>query len=387
MLLPSLFFFPLSSPSRPPPQTVVTYNILCDAYVSDRSFPPESNAAADLAWSGREPRLIAEILAMDVDLVCLQEVQREAWLGLGGECGGGGDAATPRPDALGPALRAAGYEGGWFWDTPPPPGVPRSTLKARRDGTPPVGPALLVKSSRFTVHRFAAIAFRDARAAADLTGGHAGTTALLAGCRDGAVAAVLEDKRRPGGSAALILAASTHIHWDYRTPDLKVLQTAALLDELARFGRGTTGGAASAPLPPLIIGGDFNSLPLDRASNEAPGAPSCAGQPSGAYALLSSGALGPGHPHHPARQRGGTSGVTYTTAGWGALASVRGHPAEPAYTTRTTQFEGTLDYVFVSPGDWRVVGVLEDPPPGDAPAPSQAWPSDHFAVGAVVERR
>lgn len=401
-----------------PPPPVITYNILCDAYTTDRSFPPATNPAAHLAWAGREPRLVEELAGYGADLLFLQEVQEDAW----GE--GEGEQAA-RTDALGPALRAHGYEGAWFWSVPPPPGVAVSSLKPRK-GPPRVGPALLARSARFQVLALAALPFRDARCAPGLAGGHAPTAALLAGGRDGAVAALLADRV----SGARLLAASAHVNWDYRTPDLKVLQVAALLDELRRFGESAAGGGGAAggtPPPtlplPLILGGDFNSLPVERAANAAPGAPSCDGVPSGAYALLTRGRLDPGHPHHPARQRGGSPGVTFTTAGWGPLASARAAAAEdgaePALTTRTTEFEGTLDYIFVSPAHWRVAGVLEDPwPAGEAaaagggggagvsggeagappqapppplaafpPTPNLAWPSDHLAVGAVVEPR
>ena len=162
-------------------------------------------------------------------------------------------------------MRAQGYEGTWFWS------APGASLKPRR-GAPRVGPALLVRSARFRVRARAAIAFRHARCAADLSGGHEPTAALLAGCRDGAVAVFLEDKT----TGATLLAASVHVNWDYRTPDLKVLQVAALMAELRAFWEGAVGGGSGASgLPPLILGGDFNSLPLDRPSNEAPGAPSC----------------------------------------------------------------------------------------------------------------
>lgn len=404
-----------------PTISAVTYNILCEAYVTDRSFPPDTNPKAHLAWEGREGKLLEELGAYAADLLFLQEVQAEAW-------GEGGDGGS-RPGALCPALRAQGYEGTWFWS------APGASLKPRR-GAPRVGPALLVRSARFRVRARAAIAFRHARCAADLSGGHEPTAALLAGCRDGAVAVFLEDKT----TGATLLAASVHVNWDYRTPDLKVLQVAALMAELRAFWVGAVGGGSGASgLPPLILGGDFNSLPLDRPSNEAPGAPSCGGLPSGAYELLTTGRLAPGHPHHPARQRGGAAGVTFSTAGWGALASARAvaggraaapaactrprgaacgqvGAAEPALTTRTTQFEGTLDYIFVSPAHWRVTGVLEDPwvdekemdekesgegedeggtasashPPTPSlaafpPTPNQAWPSDHLAVGAILE--
>jgi CCR4-NOT transcription complex subunit 6 len=356
---------------------VVTYNILADAYAPATSFP--DTPEAHLAWESRQPRIIAELVAYGADILCLQEVQAQVWEESE-------DAAS-----LIPALRKAGFDGCWFWAELPS----DTSLKPRRkDKTPLVGPALLWKAGRFTDTRTHAIAFRDAWCAEVLTGGHEATATLLAGCRDGAVAALLDD----AATGTRVLACSAHINWDYRTPDLKVLQAAALCDELARL-------AGAPPLPPLILGGDFNSPAIDPPTNVEPGAPSCAGQPAGAALLLSTGTCPPGHPHHPARQRGGPA-VPLTTGEWGPLLSVRAAAGgEPALTTRRPTFEATLDYVFVSPSAWRVRAVMVDPwwgdgaraaghpcppapPPDDfPPMPNADWPSDHLAVGADLELR
>jgi CCR4-NOT transcription complex subunit 6 len=370
---------------------VVSYNILAEAYAPTSSFP--DTHADHLAWAARSPRLLAEILAYGADVLCLQEVQEEVW-------------ESEDASSLIPSLRAAGYEGAWFW------GEGGTSIKPK---PPLVGPALLWRTARFAAVTTAAIAFRDAACADALAGGHDGTAALLAGSRDGAVAALL---RQVGGDEAAdpttptILAVSAHLNWDPRTPDLKVLQAAALCDELARLGGG---GETESPLPPLVLGGDLNSPALDSADNAAPGAPSCEGEPAGAVVLLSTGACPPGHPHHPARQRGGVP-APLTTGPWGPLTSVRAAAGgEPSLTTRRSAgFEATLDYIFVSAQHWRVRAVLADPwweeagqgeggggggrgdlapnPPPPAPPaesfsalPNADWPSDHLAVGAVLE--
>jgi endonuclease/exonuclease/phosphatase family metal-dependent hydrolase len=169
------------------------------------------------------------------------------------------------------------------------------------------------------------------------------------------------------------------------------------------------GGRGGGALPPLILGGDLNSPAVDSAANAAPGAPACDGEPAGAVVLLADGACPPGHPHHPARQRGGPA-LPLTTGPWGRLTSVRSAAGgEPALTTRRSGFEATLDYIFVSGGgDWRVRAVLADPwwggegegesasslpgpPPPPPPIeefgtlPNAVWPSDHLAVGADLE--
>eukprot|EP00913_Durusdinium_trenchii_P012084 g11349.t1 len=79
--------------------------------------------------------------------------------------------------------------------------------------------------------------------------------------------------------------ATSHLYWDPRFPDLKLLQAFLLDQELSDF----TGG--------LILAGDLNSTPLldGRSSGE--------GVLSGVYQLLTQGDVEVLHPHHPVQMR------------------------------------------------------------------------------------
>lgn len=67
----------------------------------------------------------------------------------------------------------------------------------------------------------------------------------------------------------------------------------------------------------------------------------------------------------------------------------RDREGEPVITTKTTAFQGTLDYIFVSP----LVGVVSvlDMPYGHvdefAPIPDARHPSDHIAMVAKLTLR
>eukprot|EP00955_Chlamydomonas_euryale_P047442 353688-Chlamydomonas_euryale.AAC.3 len=90
---------------------------------------------------------------------------------------------------------------------------------------------------------------------------------------------------------------------------------------------------------------------------------------AGVYTLLASGALPPTHPEHPFTRRGGAVGegaafakVPLTTAGLSlvsAHAAALGH--EPPLTTKTATFAGCLDFVWASAAHWRVCRVLAMP--------------------------
>ena len=60
---------------------------------------------------------------------------------------------------------------------------------------------------------------------------------------------------------------------------------------------------------------------------------------------------------------------------------------EMAYTTKTGNFCGTIDYIFTSPGV-AVVDALQLPQDENMPEkgiPNGVWPSDHFSLCALLK--
>jgi len=347
----------------PSPSTslrVVTLNTLAPRWATPTAFPGADPAA--LVWDGprgRRARLIEEVDRHGADVLCLQEV----------------DPATlaDPDDPLAAALAAAGYTGAHFAEE-----------GAKRASAARPGPALLWRAALFDVvagprrARLGRTPFADA-----LPRRHASTRALR-GTRDGAVVAGLRHR----GSGALVVAASAHLFWDPRAADVKALQAASLASVLADAAARLEAEQGATGVVTVVCGGDFNALPVETAANTPPGCPCCAGRPSGVYELLATGELAPGHPHHPARFRGGAP-VPLTDAGLGLLSARAAAGGEPPATTRTAQFVGVLDYVWVSRrGRLRAVGWLEDPAPAadafDA-LPDAVHPSDHVAVGVVLK--
>jgi CCR4-NOT transcription complex subunit 6 len=338
---------------------VATYNILAAEWATPAAFPGVD--AAHLAWGGeggRGARVAAELDAVGADVVCLQEVGPA-------EFDGGPVCAS---------LRDRGYVG-WHYGRCRAPGGDEPAFPKTRAGP---GPALFVRAARFDAAPGAGVSIRFAKSALATEGvdGCGASVKLLKRRGDGAVAATVVDRL----TAHTLLLASTHLFWDPYWADVKALQAAALAGELAR--EAASGGAVA-----VVVGADLNSLSVECASNTPSGAPCAAGLPSGAYALLTTGTLPAGHPHHPARRRGGAP-TPLTDASLG-LASMRAVATgeEPPLTTRTAAFAGVLDYVLASAATIEPLGWLEDPAPAAAAfgeLPDAVYPSDHVLVGVVL---
>ncbi|KAI8474955.1 MAG: hypothetical protein J3K34DRAFT_489391 [Monoraphidium minutum] len=376
----------------------VTYNILADKWSQSQGYcPPEH-----LAWSSRWPRIQAELAAYDADVMFLQA-------GDAGVTAGDEVEAPVFEQQLRPWLDPT--YGSLFNPRRLPPG----------SHGPEEGVTLLWKRAAFDLLGFHAFRFADAAAdllppggAAAAGGASAPLLRTLARREEGAVAALLRHR----ASGAALVAASTHLFWDPHFPDVKLVQAAALCRGVAAFVEGALGPGAAGRVP-VIIGGDFNSLPAKWASDPFDTVPPGGCLVSGVYQLLVSGAVGPSHQDHPshrarARSRPGTvqedaappqpaaaaagggggggrspspgrrqaasPGAGAGTGAAGQLGSgalgattfdtsglrmdsmhAQALGREPPLTTRTSTFEGVLDYIFLSRGHFRVLATLEMP--------------------------
>lgn len=159
-----------------------------------------------------------------------------------------------------------------------------------------------------------------------------------------AVIAMLEHRR----TGARQLVANVHIHWDPEFRDVKLIQTAMLMEQVGtladRFARlppriSTAPRYTTGADIPTLVCGDFNSVPS-----------------SGVYDYLSSGALPPTHEdfntHHygPYTEHGVRHGLQ--------LKSAYAHLGELPFTNYTPGFKGVIDYIFYSTNALAVTGLL-----------------------------
>ncbi|PNW74930.1 hypothetical protein CHLRE_12g504000v5 [Chlamydomonas reinhardtii] len=245
--------------------------------------------------------------------------------------------------------------------------------------------------------------------------------------QEGAILALLRHR----ASKRQLLAACTHLFWNPAFADVKAFQATVLCSEMAGFLTRHVGPDAPSSVP-VVLGGDFNSVACKRVPDVFDPKLPRDGQASGVYALLTRGSLPPSHPDHPAsRRRPGEAanadfkGQPLTTSGIQLASSyVVAHGMDPPLTTRTNNFAGCLDYIFVSPRHFDVLRTLELPyehssgeeaPRGDPgrggagggkgeaagtypgvrdpmdvpfpPIPNEVFPSDHLSLAVVLGLR
>eukprot|EP00929_Paragymnodinium_shiwhaense_P122819 TRINITY_DN9597_c0_g1_i1.p1 TRINITY_DN9597_c0_g1~~TRINITY_DN9597_c0_g1_i1.p1 ORF type:complete len:561 (+),score=111.84 TRINITY_DN9597_c0_g1_i1:108-1790(+) len=178
------------------------------------------------------------------------------------------------------------------------------------------------------------------------------------------VAVKLSSKDRIG-AASPVVVATYHMPCAYFAPPVMVIHAALAAQYAFRFAAGD----------PVVLAGDFNFKP-----GAAP------------YQLLTAGSLPANHRAHPG------AAPAYWHQDWRLERGLQKLKSayeslgrEPQFTNYawvrddTDPFVGTLDYIFVST-DVNVVDVgrLPDRRECPSPLPTQAQPSDHLMVSAVL---
>jgi len=222
-----------------------------------------------------------------------------------------------------------------------------------------------------------------------------------------AVVCLMESKE----TGTRFIIANAHIHWDPAYRDVKLVQVALLVDEIEKiannfakypprlpttpasapesaessaFANGTADSPSSpaAALPPssstrpppvysdgtkipLIICGDFNSIPV-----------------SGVYEFLSNGTLPANHPDFMSHKYG-----KYTSEGLRhrlGLKDAYAGTGELQLTNYTPSFQGVIDYVWYSTANLAVNALLSGVDKGYLEKvvgfPNAHFPSDHVCV-------
>lgn len=168
--------------------------------------------------------------------------------------------------------------------------------------------------------------------------------------------------RSPRQSTQLCVA-NTHLYSNHRHPDVKMWQSCVLMRELEQFVLQRDVG--------LVVCGDFNSEPH-----------------SAVYEYMVEGSI-----NNPRPELDNLDGVpilpeTHNISHSIELASVMqtATGSEPAFTNFTAQFRGCLDYIYYTPGRFRVMAVSAVPDASELQAdsgaglPSATYPSDHVML-------
>eukprot|EP01062_Namystynia_karyoxenos_P036439 TRINITY_DN26543_c0_g1_i1.p1 TRINITY_DN26543_c0_g1~~TRINITY_DN26543_c0_g1_i1.p1 ORF type:complete len:435 (+),score=117.71 TRINITY_DN26543_c0_g1_i1:75-1307(+) len=372
---------------------VLQYNMLSQRHCERDNFAAFANEftgvpAACLSWAARCALLKEELLGSGADVLLLQEAE----------------VASGWSADLYPELQRGGYS---------------ATLDASEGGAVPV---VCWREAELELAAVRHLRFAEA-AAAEPPEGRLLPPAAAAGTllQDlarlsrgaGATLALLRRRAPPGGAAVV---CSAHLSWDFAHQDIKTAQAAMLCSALQGLAAEHQ-GAGEAPLP-VILGGDFNSIPADGESRffkafagvrpAVPGRESFGGEwrrhggerCAGVYRLLAGGELPPAHPEHPA--------AAGRCPALGALSHAlrlrsayrEGRGRDPESTNRCGAgpwWSGCLDYIWTGSaggGPAEPPAVLEllelpyDTIQGGAarfgPIPNAGYPSDHLALGATL---
>lgn len=327
-----------------------------------------------LAWQNRRTVILDEITHHDTDIVCLQELDREAYDEyFRGNLSRSGYqsyyAQRGRADTAGD--RATKIDGcGTFWKDKKYIALDKQSLHLGRKAVERPG----VKASADMVNR---VFMKD----------HIATVVLL--------------ENRMTGSRMIVV--NTHVFWDPAYKDVKLIQVAVLLEEVSRLSKlyaqkapctnkklwsftDADDEAPSAPAQepgpslsyelgsqiPMVICGDFNS-----------------GYDSTVWRLMTQRRLQPDHPdftgynYNYFTQEGMEHPFTIKSAYGDTREAVKN---SLQFTNYTPGFSDVLDYIWYSSNTLRVTGLLgkidEDYLSKVPGFPNAHFPSDHLALVA-----
>lgn len=353
--------------------SVLTYNTLCKKYATPQQYGYTPSKA--LAWEHRREALMAEIKHYDSDVICLQEIDQENYHNYFKTNLGDVDYKS----VFYPKGRAHG--------------MPEEEAKAV-DGC-----ATFVKGSKYIlldkeVIRFGQTAVHrpDAKGQDDIYN--------RLWQKDNIAVIVFVENRKSGDR---LIIANAHVHWDPAYKDVKLIQSAILMEEITKLADKWSKTPAltdkkAIPVPgsteppvkpkpsihyargadlPLIICGDFNSVPH-----------------STVYDIFAHGKLIESHPDLGNRLYGNLSkqGMTHPFALKSAYDSI----GELSFTNYTPDYKEVIDYIWYSSNCLQVSSLLGDVDkeylkrvPG---FPNWHFPSDHiplvsnFAVKAKKQK-
>ena len=159
------------------------------------------------------------------------------------------------------------------------------------------------------------------------------------------------------------IVANAHLHWDPEFKDVKLVQTAVLLEDIAKLAKEWSSKEGGDGRIPTFICGDFNSTP-----------------DSGVYELMSNGFVPHNHSDFMNYQYG-----PFTEEGLShSLQLQSAYTKELEFTNWTPTFKGIIDYIWYSSHSVNVVGVLggidKDYIGKTVGFPNWHHPSDHIPI-------
>ncbi|RUS89094.1 hypothetical protein EGW08_003157, partial [Elysia chlorotica] len=359
----------IGGPDKDVPSAVFTtmcYNVLCDKLCTKTMYGYCPTWA--LSWDYRKKGIMRDIIRGNADLITLQEVETEQYHSL-----------------FYPELAQQGYDGIF---------LPKSrvrTMNLDKEKKAVDGCAIFFRKSKFEKVNEYHVEFNQLATREGASNTDTDMINRVSTKDNIAIVAVLRTKPgayenspvpAPKGLSQLLMVSTAHIHWDPALPDVKLVQTMMLVEELQKFVReASMQFRPNAPPPsmdagdmcnsmPLILCGDFNSLP-----------------DSGVYEYLSKGRLDTLHQDFEGqnyqvfmKDRHDNGVISHNFKLTSAYKDVM------PFTNYTFDFKGIIDYIFYSDAHLRLHGVmgLQDEEWFRANkiigCPHPYVPSDHFPL-------
>lgn len=380
------------------PIKVVTYNVLGPLHGESSKHDYATEAVT--RWTRRRDKLVEELIDLDADILCLQEVSQKAL-----------------KETFIPRLAGAGLECTGFAPTK------NNNGKSGKYAHKYVGCAIFTRSNKMTLLESKRVHLRDwvplteckSNTLRDEMKSHWNCMAM----------GMYQVQGEADGETSRIMIGNAHLFWNPARADVKVLQAAACTHALAKFleeiKAKDEGGGGDIK---VVLCGDFNTPPTMSQDFdpfpglEDPGADPYAnvglndggvgvtGTPTGPFEYFSGGKLDNSHPQHPDNWslRLGDKGQPNPQMGplVCPLPSLR-HPFidipafrafQPLFTTRTDEFSGWIDHLWCDDGV-EVAAVMVPPVrSGDleaglksrdfSPIPNNEHPSDHLPLGVML---
>ncbi|PSR83349.1 Endonuclease/exonuclease/phosphatase [Coniella lustricola] len=351
---------------------VLTWNILCEKYSTQNIYGYTPSSA--LTWEFRKDGILQEIRERDADFVCLQEVSVDAMR-----------------EVFSPELATSGYKGVQFSRT-------KAKVMYDKEANAVDGCAVFYKAKKFIlldkqVIDFSTIAINRP----DMKTHHDIFNRVMP--KDNIGMICFFESRQTG---ARMIVANAHLAWEPELADVKLIQTAILMENVTKFGEKyarwpacrdkkfiqlaadeDASEALLEPQPsqeyrsntdiPLVVCGDYNS-PGD----------------SSVYELLSKGRVAPDNPDFGGRQYGAFTrdGIEHPFHLRSTYSALDGTPDEMPFTNYVPTFNGVIDYIWYSSNSLEVLSLLGPPDmeylrrvPG---FPHYHFPSDHLHIMAEV---
>ncbi|KAK4157534.1 Endonuclease/exonuclease/phosphatase [Chaetomidium leptoderma] len=352
---------------------ILTWNILCDKFATSSLYgytPPTA-----LSWDYRKQRIIQELHERDADILCLQEIATDVFR-----------------EFFSPELAQGGYKG-VHWPRP------KAKTMAEKDAQAVDGCAVFYKASKWILLDKQLLDYANiAINRPDMKNQHDIFNRVMP--KDNIGLICLFESRQTG---ARMIIANTHLAWEPTLPDVKLVQTAIMMENITRLAEKYTRwpalkdkkmiqlpleeGEQRADVPepgpsqeyrnntdiPLLVCGDYNST-----------------YDSSVYELLSMGRVAPNHSDFGNHQYGSFTrdGIEHPFSMRSAYVHLNGTPDELTFTNYVPGFAEVIDYIWYSTNTLEVVSLL-GPPDRDhlkrVPGfPNYHFPADHIQIMAEL---